>query len=146
MTRSKKKHVTNQKILAKERRLKRYRDKAKQYNQNRTLQNNEKILPAVWGKMGEAILTTGCERGKKILEQNMGTERSLQKSWMNKQLGNRVANARRRPSGEHILTGSRQHLQRYQTGKPLAYVAYTYFGLKNSPPYTTDLLRKWINA
>ena len=30
--------------------------------------------------MGEAISTTECERGKKILEQNMGTERSQHKA------------------------------------------------------------------
>ena len=35
---------TNQKILAKEGRLKRYQDKTKQYRQNRTFQNNEKIF------------------------------------------------------------------------------------------------------
>ena len=32
----------NQKVLAKEGRLKRYRQKVKQYRQNRTFQNNEK--------------------------------------------------------------------------------------------------------
>ena len=32
----------NQKILGKEGRLKKYRDRIKQYNQNRTFQNNEK--------------------------------------------------------------------------------------------------------
>ena len=42
--------------------------------------------------MGEAISTTRCQRGKKILEQ---------KSRMGKQHGNRVANARRRPSCKH---------------------------------------------
>ena len=36
----------------------------------------KKILPTITGRMGEAIPSTGCEIGKKILEQNMGTERS----------------------------------------------------------------------
>ena len=34
----------NQKILAKEGRLKRYRQRLKQYRQNRTFQNNERIF------------------------------------------------------------------------------------------------------
>ena len=36
--------------------------------------------------------------------------------------------------------------KRSQTGKPLILMMYTDLGLKNSPPYTTDLQRKWINA
>ena len=64
------------KILAKEGRLKRYQNKTKQYRQKRKFQNNEKILPIIWRRMGEAISTTGCEKAKKILEQNMGTESS----------------------------------------------------------------------
>ena len=51
--------------------------------------------------MGDALSTTESERGKKILEQNMEMERSKQKSRMDEQHGNRVANARRRPSSEH---------------------------------------------
>ena len=37
-------------------------------------------------------------------------------------------------------------LKKYQTGKPLAEMAYTDFDLKISPPSTTDLLPKQINA
>ena len=43
--------------------------------------------------MVEAISTTGRERGKKILEQDMGTEISLQKGQMDIQHGKRMANA-----------------------------------------------------
>ena len=67
---------TNQKVLAKEERLKRYRDRTKQYRQNRTFQNNKrKFYQQVRGKV---IIETRSEPGKKILEQNM--ERSSQKS------------------------------------------------------------------
>ena len=54
---------TNQRILAKEGRLKRYRDRTKQYRQNRTLQNDEKILSTIaagW-RMDEARSTKRCE-------------------------------------------------------------------------------------
>ena len=67
---------TCQKILAKEERLNRYWAKTKQYRQNWTFQNNEKNSTNNWGRIGEAISTTECERGEKILEQNMGTEKS----------------------------------------------------------------------
>ena len=41
--------------------------------------------------------------------------------------------------------GLKATLKEYQTGKPLAQMAYTDFGFKNSPPYTTDLLPKLID-
>ena len=69
---------TKQKILAKEGRLKRYRDKTKQNILNRTFQKNErKFYQQVGGGgMGEEISTTGWEIGKKILVQDMETEGS----------------------------------------------------------------------
>ena len=36
----------------------------------------KKILPTSRGEMGEDIPTTGCEKSKKILKQDIGTERS----------------------------------------------------------------------
>ena len=41
--------------------------------------------------MAEAISTTGCEKGKDILDLHMGTERSFQKSRMGKKHENRAA-------------------------------------------------------
>ena len=68
---------TKQKILGKKGRLKRYWDRTKQYRRNRIFQNNEKkILPPSRGRMGESITTTKCERDQKILEQNIGMDRS----------------------------------------------------------------------
>ena len=60
---------TNQKIMVKEGRLKRYRDRTKPYKQN------WKTLPTSRGRMGEDIPDTGCKRGQNILEQNLGTKR-----------------------------------------------------------------------
>ena len=46
----------------------------------RIFQNNEKkILQTNARRMSEGIPATRCERGKKIFEQNIGTERSEQK-------------------------------------------------------------------
>ena len=56
------------------------------------------IQPTIRGKWAKPYQQT---RGKKIMEQNMATERSSQKRRMNKQYGNKVANTRRGHSGEH---------------------------------------------
>ena len=53
----------NQKILAKEGKLKRYRDKVKQYKQNKTFQNNE----IKFYQMYEDKPITGCKGSKTIL-------------------------------------------------------------------------------
>ena len=58
----------NQKILAKEGRLKRYRDRVKQYDQNRIFQNNErKFYQQVDGKCTKDISTTECKESKTML-------------------------------------------------------------------------------
>ena len=49
----------NQKVLAKEGRVKRYRDRLKQLGQNRTFQKTKEILPASRGIMHKDIPTTG---------------------------------------------------------------------------------------
>ena len=65
----------NQKLQVKEGRPKRYRDRIKQYKQNKRFQNsNKKILPINRGRMHDYIPTTGYKGSKTILEQNLGTE------------------------------------------------------------------------
>ena len=71
-----------QKILAKERRVKRYRDRVKQYEQNSAFQNNErKFYQQVVGeKMRKKKKTnkktiTGCKGIKTILEYKIETEK-----------------------------------------------------------------------
>ena len=58
----------NQKILAKEGRLKRYRQRVKQYRQNRTFQNNErKFDQQLGGSDTKTVPTTGRKRNRAIL-------------------------------------------------------------------------------
>ena len=62
---------------------------------------------------------------------------------MDKQHGNRFANTRRRPSGEHTSRWAQGNTQKdHKLENPCALMAYTDFVLKMSPPYTTDLLLK----
>ena len=63
------KKSTNQKILVKEG----IQDQAIHTKQDVPKQR-KKILTTSRGRMDKAIPTTGCERGKHILEQNMGME------------------------------------------------------------------------
>ena len=82
------------------------------YNNNNTLPYRKKTGPSktkienstnLRERIHEVMPATGCEWGKKILEQNMRMERSYKKKpkkkkkRIDKQHGNRVANARRRP-------------------------------------------------
>ena len=67
---------TKQKVLVKEGRLKRYRDRTKQYKQQDIPKQRKKILPASTRRIDEDISATG----KNILEQNMRTEDDNQKA------------------------------------------------------------------
>ena len=67
----------NQKVLAKEGRLKRYRQRVKQYRQNRTFQNNErKFYHQLVGHDTKNISTTRRQRNRTILDENMATEKA----------------------------------------------------------------------
>ena len=74
---------TKQKILAKEGRIKRNRDRI-QHTKQDVPKQRKKILRTSRGRMSEVIPTTGRERGKKIYEQNMGTGYHEKKAeWIN---------------------------------------------------------------
>ena len=50
----------------------------------------KKILPAIWGRMYEDILTNGCKGSETILEQNMGMEVHKRKAeWIKKNMEKR---------------------------------------------------------
>ena len=67
----------NQKVLAKERRLKRYRQGVKQYRQNRTFQLNERKF---YQKLEEHDTKTyhnqTPEKTERFLDENMATEKA----------------------------------------------------------------------
>ena len=64
---------------------------------------------------------------------------------MDKQEGNRVANARWRHQVNIDPDDLKATLKKVSNKKIMALMSYPDFGLRNSPPFTTDLLRKWIN-
>ena len=68
----------NQKVLAKEGRLKRYWQRVKQYRQNKTFQNNEgKFYQQLGGHDTKNIPTTRRQRKRTILYENMATEKNI---------------------------------------------------------------------
>ena len=63
-------------VLKKEGKLKRYRNRIKQYRQKRTFQNNEKDQPVNVGVgTHEHTPATEWKGSKSISEQNMGTKK-----------------------------------------------------------------------
>ena len=76
----------NQKILAKEGRLKRYRQRIKQYSQNRTFQNNErKFHQQLGGHDTKNLPTTRRQRNRTILDENIATKiwHNVKAEWIN---------------------------------------------------------------
>ena len=76
---------TNKKKLAKAGRLQRYRDRTKQYKQNRAFQNNErKFYQKVVGRVGEDKPYNGCERCKKFLcKIRQPKDHNIKAQWIN---------------------------------------------------------------
>ena len=73
------------KILAKERRLKKYRYRIKQYRQNKIFQNNKRNSTNKKRENARNKPIARCKGSKTILEQNMGTKRTSQKCRIIKQ-------------------------------------------------------------
>ena len=68
--------------------------------------------------MDEAIQTTGCERDKKVLEQNMGTKRFKKVKWIN--IETELQMLKESPQVNIHSDGIKATLKENQTGKPLA--------------------------
>ena len=91
----------NQKILAKEGRLKRYRQRVKQYRQNRTFQNNERKF---YQQLGGSDTKTYQEPDAKETERfwaKIWEPKKQRKCWMDKQHYKRARQAWRRPQNRN---------------------------------------------
>ena len=134
---------TNQKILAKEGRLKRYRDKTKQYRQNRMFQNNEKKFyrqfGGEWAKPYQQAVAREAKRfWSKIWERKDHNEKA---EWINNmetelQMFEEGPQVNIRPD---VLRATLKKLSNWKTH---GLDGIHRFWFKNSPPYTRDLLPK----
>ena len=70
------KYTTRTRLRRKTKIIPRQSQKKKIQKKQDILKQQKKILLTSRGRMGEDILRTGCEGGKEILEQYMGTKRS----------------------------------------------------------------------
>ena len=93
--------------------------------------------------MGEAISTSECERGAKILEQNMGTKRSWQKSRMDKQLYvSRQKGGRGLCNNEDSVDASTQWLENYIQMRGGRLIAATRNNTNDTRTSETTITRK----
>ena len=125
----------SQKILAKEGRLKRYRQKIKQYGQNRTFQNNEREF---YQQLGESDTKTYQQPDAKE------TEGFWTKIWEPKKHNENaewINNITRELDGLEVGPQMEIHVdlhKTYKTGKPQTMMDYMASGSRNSPPFTED--------
>ena len=127
----------NQKVPAKKGRLKRYRQRAKQYRQNRTFQNNgRKFFQQLGGDDTKTYQQTDARETEQFwTEIWQPREHNKKAEWisnMTKDLGLEEG-----PKTE-IHIDLLRTLQKYQIGKRQAMMKYTDSGSRNSPPFTTD--------
>ena len=127
----------NQKVLAKERRLKRYRQRVKQYRQNRTFQNNERKF---YQQLGGHDTKTYQQSDARE------TERFWTKIWQPKKHNEKaewINDMTRKLEGleEGPKAGIHIELLKKDTKKDIKrqpIMEYMDSGSRNSPPFTTD--------
>ena len=124
----------NRKVLVKEARLKRYRNRIKQYRQYRTIQNNEKKI---------LLASSGGDRTKTY--QQLDDKETIQfwsKIWQRREhnrkpewisnIGKELKRTQRRTEGENTHRFTQSNIpQKYQIGKLQAMMAYMDLGSKH---------------
>ena len=135
----------NQKVLAKEARLKRYRDRIKQYRQNRTFQNNErKFYPQVGGKITKINPQLNSSEAKqfwsKIWEPR---DHSRTTKWINRK--KEMRGLEESPKINKHLDSLRATLKKIPNWKTADHDGM-HSSFKNSHPFMIYLMSKWIDA
>ena len=107
----------------------------------------KKIPPTIRGRMGAALQRTGCDRGKQILEQNKGRKKLTKKKteWINN-METELRKLEESPQVNIHPDGLEATLEKLSNWKAPGLDGIHGFWFKNSPPFTTDLLQKCINA
>ena len=130
------------KILAKEGRLKRYQNKAKQNRQNRTFQNNEKKSTNNQAKPYQQPDSREAKRfWSKIWEWKDHNKKAEWITNMETELRMLVG-----PQVNIHPDGVKATFIKISNWKTPGLDGIYRFWFKNSPPHTTDLLPKWINS
>ena len=128
-----------QKVLAKEGRLKRYRQRVKQYRQNRTFQNNErKFYQQLGGDDNKTYQQPNAKETEgfwtKICQPKQHNEKA---EWIN-HITRELEHSKKAQKLKYTLIYSIRLLKRYQTGKHRAMIEYMVSSSRSSPQFTTD--------
>ena len=128
----------NQKVLAKEGRLKRYRQSVKQYRQNRTFQNNERKFYQQLG--GDDAKNTNNRMQKKPNDfgLDMATKKYNGKAEWRNTMTKELEGLEVGLKVEIHIDLLKMTLKKYQTGKCQAMMECTVPGSRNSLLFTTD--------
>ena len=131
----------NRKIVAKEGRLKRYRQRIKQYRQNRTFQNNErKFYQQLGGHDTKTYQPPDVKETEQFWTKIWQLKKHNEKAeWINNMTRD-LEGLEEGPKAEiHIeLLKKKKHWKRYKTGKRPDMMEYMDSGSRNSPPFTRD--------
>ena len=129
----------NQKVLAKEGRLKRYRQRVKQYRQNRTFQNNERKFYQQWGGNDNKIYQQpDAKETQRFWTKKWQPKKHNEKAeWIN-DVTREQEGLKECPKVEIHTDLFKTTIKNYQTGKNQAMMEYMVSDSRNSPPFTTD--------
>ena len=135
----------NQKVLAKEGRLKRYRQRVKQYRQNRTFKNNErKFYQQLERDDNKTYQQLDARETQwfwtKIWQPKIHNERA---EWINN-ITRELEGLEKAWKQKYTLICSKWHLKKYQTGKRQAMMEYVVSGSRNSPPWQTSTRNEYM--
>ena len=130
----------NQKVLAKEGLLKRYRQREKQYRQNRTFQSNErKFYQQLGGDDTKTYQQLDARETERFWTETRQPKKQNEKvEWINN-MTREVEGFEEGSKAEIHIDLPKTTLKKYQNGKRLAMMEYMVSGSRNSPPFTTDL-------
>ena len=129
----------HQKILAKEGRLKRYRQRVKQYRQNRTFQNNErKFYQQLGGDDNKTHQQPNAKETKQLWTKIWQPKQHNEKAeWIN-HITRELEQLKEGPKAKYTPIYSKRHLKRYQTGKRQAMMEYMVSASRGLHQFTTD--------
>ena len=130
----------NQKVLAKEGRLERYRQRVKQYRQNRTFQNNERKFHQQLGRNDNKIYKQLDAKETQRFWTKIPQPKKKHKEkaeWINN-MTSELKGLEEVSKAEIHTDLLKTTLKKYQTGKRQAMMEYIVSGSRNSTPFTTD--------
>ena len=128
----------NQKVMAKEGKLKRYQQKAKQYQQNRIFKNNERKFCQQVGGDGTLYLQSNERETEQFWSKLWQPREDNKKAEWISNMAKEFKGLEEGLKAEIHIDLLKTTLKKYQIGKCLAMMEYMDSGSRNSPPFMID--------